>query len=351
MMSLADLRRPQLAVHRLRRGDDRHPRRRLPRAHRRLLPRSARDRVIVGSSTSCSRCPRSSWRCRSRSSSRSGAGRRWFERDLAAGATSPRARHHLDPDRSAASPAPTRSVWSQREFVTAARAQGAKNWRIMSREVLPNVVPAMFSIALLGVAVVIVAEAALQHPRRRHATTDPSWGDIINDGFRHFLTQGSAPTSCSSRSALIFFTVLALNYLGDAVTRTFDVREGGDLSPRRQRQERRRLTSASPPRRSTGRCSRSRTSRRTSSTPRGLVRAVDGVSASRSSGAARSGIVGESGSGKTVLVALDHGASAEEERRPRGLDPVRGPRDRRPRRPTRCATSGARRWRWSSRTR
>ncbi len=43
----------------------------------------------------------------------------------------------------------------------AARAQGAKHRRIMIREVLPNVLPAMLSIALLGVAIAIVAEAGL----------------------------------------------------------------------------------------------------------------------------------------------------------------------------------------------
>ena len=52
-------------------------------------------------------------------------------------------------------------TWSQREFVMAARAQGAKNLRIMWREVLPNVMPALFSIALLAVGVVIVAEGGL----------------------------------------------------------------------------------------------------------------------------------------------------------------------------------------------
>lgn len=51
--------------------------------------------------------------------------------------------------------------WSEREFVTAARAQGAKHGRVMIREILPNVLPAMLSIALLGIAVVIVAEASL----------------------------------------------------------------------------------------------------------------------------------------------------------------------------------------------
>ena len=51
--------------------------------------------------------------------------------------------------------------WSQREFVLAARAQGAKNLRMMVREVLPNVLPAMFSLALLAVGIAIIAEGGL----------------------------------------------------------------------------------------------------------------------------------------------------------------------------------------------
>jgi peptide/nickel transport system permease protein len=115
-------------------------------------------------------------------------------------------------------------VWSQREFVTAARAQGARNWRIMVREVLPNVLPAMFSIALLGVAVVIVAEAALRLLGIGLSITDPSWGSIINDG-RSFLVEGITPHVVFVGSGFIFLTVLSLNYLGDTVRSRFDVRE------------------------------------------------------------------------------------------------------------------------------
>ena len=58
--------------------------------------------------------------------------------------------------------------WAQRDFVLAARAQGAKNRRIMVREVLPNVLPAMFSIALLGIAVAMaVSYTHLTLPTKR----------------------------------------------------------------------------------------------------------------------------------------------------------------------------------------
>ena len=52
-------------------------------------------------------------------------------------------------------------VYAQREFVLAARSLGAKSRRVIFREILPNVVPAMLSFALTGLAILIVAEGAL----------------------------------------------------------------------------------------------------------------------------------------------------------------------------------------------
>ena len=114
--------------------------------------------------------------------------------------------------------------WSQREFVLAARAQGAKSGRIMLREVLPNVLPAMFSIALLGIAIAIVAEGTLAILGVGVRPPTPSWGNIIA------LDRGNlfkSPHIVFEASILIFLTVLALNFLGDVVRSRFDVREGG----------------------------------------------------------------------------------------------------------------------------
>jgi len=116
-------------------------------------------------------------------------------------------------------------VWSQREFVTAARAQGARNWRIMFREVLPNVVPAMAAIALLGIAIVVIAEASISILGAGIERPAPTWGNIIFGGVR-FLTNQQAPFIVFESSFFIFTTVLSLNYLGDAVRARFDVREG-----------------------------------------------------------------------------------------------------------------------------
>jgi peptide/nickel transport system permease protein len=114
--------------------------------------------------------------------------------------------------------------WSQREFVLAARAQGAKDGRIMVREVLPNVLPAMFSIALLSIAVAIVAEGTLSILGVGVKPPTPSWGNIIAIDRS---TLFNSPHIVFESSLLIFFTVLALNFLGDVVRARFDVREGG----------------------------------------------------------------------------------------------------------------------------
>lgn len=116
-------------------------------------------------------------------------------------------------------------VWSQREFVLAAKVLGTRTPRILWREVLPNVLPAMFSIALLGVAVAIVTEGGLSLlgvgvP----ATIDsPSWGNLIASGRSQMLL--GKPWVVFAPSTMVFVTVLSLNYLGDVVRARFDVRD------------------------------------------------------------------------------------------------------------------------------
>jgi peptide/nickel transport system permease protein len=114
-------------------------------------------------------------------------------------------------------------AWSEREFVKAAEVLGAGHLRIMVREVLPNVLPSMVSIALLGIAVAIVAEGSLAL-LGVGLTEVPSWGNLIAFG-RTDLAR--APHIVAVPSIAIFLTVLALNYLGDVVRARFDVREGG----------------------------------------------------------------------------------------------------------------------------
>jgi len=113
-------------------------------------------------------------------------------------------------------------AWSEREFVTAAKAMGAGSWRTMLRDVLPNVVPAMLSIALLGVGVAIIAEGGLSVFGVGVQLPTPSWGNIIAEGRGQLR---NSPHIVMFTTIVLFLTVLSLNYLGDVISRRFEVRE------------------------------------------------------------------------------------------------------------------------------
>ncbi len=112
--------------------------------------------------------------------------------------------------------------WSQREFVMAAKSQGAKPFRIMLREVLPNVVPAMLSVALLGLASVIIVEGGLALFGLSINPPDPSWGNMVASQVDDL---GETPHVWIVPSVFIFLSVMSLNLLGDVVRDKFAVRE------------------------------------------------------------------------------------------------------------------------------
>jgi peptide/nickel transport system permease protein len=116
-------------------------------------------------------------------------------------------------------------AWSEREFVLAARLLGTKTHRIIFRDVLPNVAPAMSQIVLLGIGVAIIAEGGLSvlGVGVPAAIDSPSWGNLIAT-LRSQLFLGR-PWGVFAPSLAIFLTVLSLNYLGDVLRARFDVRE------------------------------------------------------------------------------------------------------------------------------
>lgn len=114
-------------------------------------------------------------------------------------------------------------TFAEREFVTAARALGAKNGRIIVREILPNVALPTLSFGLVAVAVAIVAEGGLAFLGLSVRPPTPSWGSMINEG-RTYLQQ--APQISLIPAAVMFLTVLAFNFVGDSLRARFDVRQG-----------------------------------------------------------------------------------------------------------------------------
>jgi peptide/nickel transport system permease protein len=112
--------------------------------------------------------------------------------------------------------------YSGREFVLAARGVGAKNSRILFREILPNVIPSMLSFALTGIAVLIIAEGALAFLGQSVPPPQATWGLIIGEGRQDLEDLWWI----SLLPALVLFlTVLSFNILGDVAAKRFDIRE------------------------------------------------------------------------------------------------------------------------------
>ncbi len=114
--------------------------------------------------------------------------------------------------------------FSGRDFVVAAKALGATRWRILTRELLPNVLPAAVSISLIGVALAIVAEGTLSFLGLSVAPPTPTWGNLIAEGQSSIARSDAWITFWPS--VVMFLTLLALNVVGDRLQHRFDVREG-----------------------------------------------------------------------------------------------------------------------------
>lgn len=115
-------------------------------------------------------------------------------------------------------------VYSEREFIAAARMLGTPNRRILFRELLPNVWPSAISLALISVAVSIVAEGGLSFLGLSVRPPTPTWGNMIAEGEAN-IQQYSMIALWPSIA--MFLTVLALNIAGDRLRSYFDVKEGG----------------------------------------------------------------------------------------------------------------------------
>lgn len=111
-----------------------------------------------------------------------------------------------------------RSV-KQREFVLAARAIGTRPLRMMTRELLPNVLPIVVVFMPLLVALNIEFEAGLSFIGAGVQPPNPSWGTLVADGAERIVT---APWMAIFPGIAIVAAALALNVFGDVLRDELD---------------------------------------------------------------------------------------------------------------------------------
>ncbi len=183
---------------------------------------------------------------------------------------------------------------SEREFVDAAAAMGATRWRIVRRELLPNVALPVLSFAFIGFALVILAEGGLAFIGL--SLDETTWGKLIADGRGEIRDH---PHLSLIPSTVMFATILAFNLMGDGLR--------GLFAPREVATQRRLLAAGTHEPGADGAVVRIKDLSTELHTSAGVVKPVDKVSISVAPGESL-GIVGESGSGKTMILRSIVGA-------------------------------------------
>jgi len=109
----------------------------------------------------------------------------------------------------------------EKEFIEAARAQGAGPIRIMFSELLPNLASTILVFFPLLVANSILLEAALSFLGAGVQAPEPSWGTMLADGI---VLLATSPHLTIVPGLMLVLTVLSLNIFGDGVRDALDPR-------------------------------------------------------------------------------------------------------------------------------
>lgn len=109
----------------------------------------------------------------------------------------------------------------ENDYVDAARAMGASDFRIVARHIFPNSVATIVVYATMNIGGAILTEAALSFLGMGVVPPDPSWGIMIQDGQVYLASQ---PWLMIMPGIAILTTVLSFTLLGDGLRDALDVK-------------------------------------------------------------------------------------------------------------------------------
>ena len=107
----------------------------------------------------------------------------------------------------------------EQDYVTAAHAIGASDFRILTRAILPNCLAPLIVQATLGMGAAILDAAGLSFLGLGAEIGEPEWGAMLNEN-RALIRR--APWTVMTPGIAIFLIVLGFNLLGDALRDVLD---------------------------------------------------------------------------------------------------------------------------------
>ena len=109
-----------------------------------------------------------------------------------------------------------------REYVQAVKVMGGTPWRIIVRHLIPNTIGTIVVTVTFGIANSILTLAVLQYLGFGLPPTTPTWGSMLSDGVTSL--QDGYWWQVYPALIIIVITVVAFNFIGDALQDAFDVR-------------------------------------------------------------------------------------------------------------------------------
>jgi len=109
----------------------------------------------------------------------------------------------------------------EEEFIKAAQVVGVRDWQIILRHILPNCLGVVIVQATFGVAIAILAASGLSFLGMGAQPPTAEWGAMLNTAKKHMRNH---PTLAVAPGVAIMITVLAINFVGDALRDALDPR-------------------------------------------------------------------------------------------------------------------------------
>lgn len=111
----------------------------------------------------------------------------------------------------------------QQQYITAARALGYSDYRIITKHIIPNCMAPVIVISAANFASAILVESGLSFLGIGTQVPTPSWGAMIKENYNYILV-GKAYLALLPGLAM-FIIVMCFTQLGNAIRDAFDVRK------------------------------------------------------------------------------------------------------------------------------
>lgn len=112
----------------------------------------------------------------------------------------------------------------EHEFVLASQATGARRWWVITRHILPAVMPPVVVAGTLGVAASIGLEATFSFLGLGIQPPTASWGNMLNDA-QSLTVIRTQPWLWLPPGLAVAITVLAANFIGDGLRDALDPKQ------------------------------------------------------------------------------------------------------------------------------